>query len=53
MRTFAISKLWTKPKWTRPKDMDFLEKNFPIEELDTWHFTDYSWLEALVSQLKL
>ena len=57
MRTFAISRLWNKPKWSRTKEMEFLEQisQFPIQELNTRYFPDCSWLEmlALVPQLKV
>uniref|UniRef100_A0A7M5VDP0 F-box domain-containing protein n=1 Tax=Clytia hemisphaerica TaxID=252671 RepID=A0A7M5VDP0_9CNID len=56
MYSFALQRIWLKPRYSKPKDIDFLQKlsKFPIRELRTRDF-ECSWMEILylVPQLKL
>ena len=56
MHSFALSRIWSKPRYPQTKDIDFLEKisKFPISELHTLDF-NCTWFElvTLVPGLKL
>ena len=56
MNSLTLERLWSKPRYSKPKDKDFLQKisRFPITELHVVDF-DCNWIEVnfFVPQLKL